>query len=145
MARKKDRRRDRKPVAVDRRERDRRQADRVPVDIEVDYECQETFLYAYITDIGALGIFLRTNAPYVVGTRLNLAFKPPGESAALRVPGEVRWVSPLTESESRTRQPGMGVAFVDLTPEQRQRLIDLVQRMSYLEENGSLASEPPKT
>jgi len=140
---KKDRRRDRKPVDVDRRESDRRQADRVPVDIEVDYECQETFLYAYITDIGALGIFLRTNAPYVVGTQLNLAFKPPGESASLQVRGEVRWVSVLAEDGSQERQPGMGVMFVDLTPEQRQQLIDLVQRISYLEEDGAPASQPP--
>jgi hypothetical protein len=62
MPSEKHRRCDHKPVTGDR-ERDRRHGDRIPVDIEVDYECQETFLYAYITDIGALGIFLRTNAP----------------------------------------------------------------------------------
>ena len=112
------------------------------MDIEVDYECADTYLYAYITDIGALGIFLRTNAPYVVGTRLNLSFQPAGESTPLRLHGEVRWVSnPASEP---TRPPGMGVAFLELTPEQRQRLLDLVQRISYLEENGSTTKAPPK-
>jgi type IV pilus assembly protein PilZ len=139
---KKDRRRERKSVSVERRARERRQAERIPVDMEVDYECEETYLYAYITDIGALGIFLRTNAPYVVGTRLNLSFQPAGESTPLRLHGEVRWVSnPASEP---TRPPGMGVAFLELTPEQRQRLLDLVQRISYLEENGSTTKAPPK-
>ena len=113
------------------------------MDIEVDYECADTYLYAYITDIGALGIFLRTNAPYVVGTRLNLSFRPPGESTSLRVQGEVRWVSDPSPKEP-ARQPGMGVAFQELTAEERQRLLDLVQRISYLEENGSPTKAPPK-
>ena len=143
MATRKDRRRERKSVAVERRARERRQAERIPVDIEVDYECADTYLYAYITDIGALGIFLRTNAPYVVGTHLNLSFKPPGESSPLRLHGEVRWVSNLAPKEA-ARQPGMGVAFLDLTEEQRQRLLDLVQRISYLEENGTPTAAPPQ-
>ncbi len=142
MATKKDRRRERKSVAVERRARERRQAERIPVDIEVDYECAETYLYAYITDIGALGIFLRTNAPYVMGTRLNLSFTPPGETTSLKLKGEVRWVS-SPEKESG-RQPGMGVAFLELSEEQRQRLLDLVKRISYLEQNGSPTKAPPK-
>jgi type IV pilus assembly protein PilZ len=48
------------------------------VDIEVDYKSADTFLFAYITDISAMGIFIRTNAPEPPGTLLNLSFTPPG-------------------------------------------------------------------
>src|SRR5262249_17768773 len=44
------------PVAKERRAEtgaDRRQFERVLVDLEVDYSCEDTFLFAYITDISA--------------------------------------------------------------------------------------------
>jgi uncharacterized protein (TIGR02266 family) len=139
MPGKKDRRHEQRPVSVERRNRqDRRHATRVPVDIEVDYQCEGTYLFSFITDLGALGVFLRTNNPYVVGTRLNVSFKPPGEALELQVAGEVRWISPFRSGGFQTpAEPGMGVAFVDLTDEQRARLLALVERVAYLRVDGS--------
>ena len=47
---------------------ERRIHERVLVDLEVDYKADDTFLFAYITDISAMGIFIRTNAPEPPGT-----------------------------------------------------------------------------
>ena len=66
------------------------------VDIEVDYKADETFLFAYITDISAMGIFVRTNNPEPEGTRLNLCFRAPTELGGhlVEVEGEVIWINP---------------------------------------------------
>ena len=70
----KDRRRREVNVPADRRRTgsDRRVHARVMVDIEVDYKSADNFLFAYITDISAMGIFIRTNAPEPPGTVINL-------------------------------------------------------------------------
>jgi hypothetical protein len=56
--------------------RERRQAPRILVNIEVDYGNKDHFLFAYIKDISATGIFVRTDTPEPPGTRLNLRFTP---------------------------------------------------------------------
>src|ERR1700744_2264024 len=118
----KDRRRSLTPVSTEARSgADRRIHERVLVDIEVDYKADDTFLFAYITDISAMGIFVRTNNPDPEGTRLNLCFRVPPELGGhmIEVEGEVIWINPFRPNEP-ARQPGMGIQFVDLTQTQRE-------------------------
>src|SRR3954469_19128898 len=124
----KDRRRSLTPVSTDVRSgADRRIHERVLVDIEVDYKADETFLFAYITDISAMGIFVRTNNPEPEGTKLNLCFRLPNDLGGelLEVEGEVIWVNQPRPNDSDGRQPGMGVQFVDLTPPQRENVMKM--------------------
>src|SRR5207244_322357 len=72
---------------------ERRRPSRVLVDIEVDYKSDETFLFAYITDISVMGIFVRTLTPAVTGTRLVLGFTPPGSDRRFDLEGVVAWVN----------------------------------------------------
>ena len=60
---------------------ERRRAHRMIVDLEVDYQCEDNYLFAYICDISSTGIFVRTTAPHPPGTRLNLRFAPPAPAA----------------------------------------------------------------
>lgn len=60
---------------------ERRRAQRMIVDLEVDYQCEDNYLFAYICDISSTGIFVRTTAPHPPGTRLNLRFAPPAPAA----------------------------------------------------------------
>ncbi len=133
----KDRRRSLTPVPSDnRRGADRRVYERVLVDLEVDYRADETFLFAYITDISAMGIFVQTNNPEPEGTRLNLCFRVPEEFGGqkMELEGEVIWVNPYRPGDSG-RNPGMGVEFVDLTPQQREELLRLVRTFAYLDDD----------
>jgi type IV pilus assembly protein PilZ len=129
MARKRDRRKDRQKVAVDRRRSERRRWARVVVDTPADYVCEGMALYSYITDLSALGIFLRSNNPYPAGTRLTLRFSLPGERSAFELDGVVRWVSPFYFGALEAREPGMGVEIVDASPEQRRKLELLVKKL----------------
>ncbi len=134
MATKKDRRGDTQPEMLDgerRTGRDRRQWERVLVDLEVDYRSDDTFLFAYITDISQMGIFVRTVTPELPGTRLNLRFCPPG-LGVLECEGVVIWINPYRPGDAENLNPGMGIQFVDLTRDQRDTLRQLVRTFAYL-------------
>jgi type IV pilus assembly protein PilZ len=132
----KDRRRREVSVASERRRSgsDRRVHTRVMVDIEVDYKSADNFLFAYITDISAMGIFIRTNAPEPPGTRLNLRFTPPG-GPQLNLEGRVMWVNPFRPGSYDNINPGMGVQFVDLNAQQREQIVNLVRTFAYLSDD----------
>ena len=121
--------------AETRKGRERRLVERVLVDLEVDYRCEDTFLFAYITDISALGVFVRTNTPENPGTRLNLKFRPPGEDEAFELEGEVAWINPYRPGDPYNLNPGMGIKFVDCQDEQRDRLLRLVRTFAYLNDD----------
>jgi type IV pilus assembly protein PilZ len=131
----KDRRGRRDAVAEERRGLglDRRQHERVLVDLEVDYRREDTFLFAYITDISAMGIFVQTRRPEKPGTRLNLRFTIPG-GERMELEGEVIWINPYRPGIAGS-SPGMGVQFVDLTERQRQKLTRLVRTFAYLDDD----------
>jgi len=132
--RSKDRRQGGDAVAAERRGRERRVHQRILVDLEVDYRSEETFLFAYITDISAMGIFIRTNSPERPGTRLNLRFRPPG-LPQLELEGSVRWVNPFRPGDYDNLNPGMGVQFENLTADQRDQLVNLVRTFAYLSDD----------
>jgi type IV pilus assembly protein PilZ len=113
---------------------DRRVHTRVMVDIEVDYKSADNFLFAYITDISAMGIFIRTNAPEPPGTVINLRFTPPG-GPQLNLEGRVMWVNPYRPGSYDNINPGMGLQFIDLTAQQREQIVNLVRTFAYLSDD----------
>ena len=129
----KERRKRKTAVAEDRRGgRERREHERVAVCLEVDYRCEDTFLFAYITDMSAMGIFIQTTSPKPAGTLLNLRFRTP-DGTRLDVDGRVIWVNHPHGADSIN--PGMGVQFVDLTPPQRDQITKLVRTFAYLSDD----------
>lgn len=128
-----DRRKSRLVVPEERRSaQDRRIHDRVALCLEVDYRCDNTFLFAYITDMSAMGIFIQTNKPHPAGTLLNLRFKTP-EGVLVEAEGRVIWINQPRGAESIN--PGMGVEFVDLTVAQRDQILKLVRTFAYLSDD----------
>jgi uncharacterized protein (TIGR02266 family) len=109
---------------------DRRRAPRVLVDLEVDYASEDNYLFAYITDISATGIFVRTTTPEQPGTHLNLRFAANDER--IECEGEVIWVNPYRPGTPDNLHPGMGIRFVGLDDELRDRLLELIRRFAYL-------------
>ena len=110
---------------------DRRRAPRVLVDLEVDYASEENYLFAYITDISATGIFVRTTTPEPPGTHLNLRFAAP-KIEQIECEGEVIWVNPYRPGTPDNLHPGMGIRFVGIDDELRDSLLELIRRFAYL-------------
>jgi type IV pilus assembly protein PilZ len=110
---------------------ERRTSERIEVTWLVDCETEDTFLYASITNISEMGIFVQTTQPLSVGTRLTLRFVSPGNASSYALKGTVQWINeahPLRQ----TPNPGMGIRFVGLTPEDRERIVDSIRTIAYV-------------
>ena len=112
---------------------DRRSEPRYYVDLEVDYGAEENYLFAYIKDISALGIFIQTLDPESPGTRLNLRFVTPSVADPFVVDGEVVWINAFRPGDITNINPGMGIRFLNLDEAVREQLMDLVRRIAYLD------------
>lgn len=97
----------------------------------VDCETEDTFLYAYIRNISELGIFVATREPLTVGTHVTLRFTVPGAVEPFTLKGMVQWVNPV-RFFTENRNPGMGIRFVDLEPEHRERLVEIIRTIAYV-------------
>lgn len=113
---------------------DRREHERYDARLEVDYRSGENFLFSYIQNISEMGIFIRSDEPLPVGTEIDLRFKPDDEDP-VELRGQVVWVNPVRLGGDNIN-PGMGVRFLDLTSEARERVVSLVQTIAYLQDEG---------
>ena len=112
---------------------DRREHQRFDTSIAVDYASGETFLFAYLTNISEMGIFIRTNEPLTIGTRLRLRFHV-DEADPLVLDGEVAWINPY-HTDRENINPGMGVRFIQLTADRREQVVALVRTVAYLRDD----------
>ena len=117
----------------DDRGRDRREHERFDTAISVDYASGETFLFASLGNISAMGIFIRTNEPMQIGTHLRLRFHVDDDDA-LVLEGEVTWINPY-KPKGENLNPGMGVRFIELTPDRREQVVALVRTVAYLRDD----------
>ena len=124
-------------MSVDRKSQEgseRREHQRFDTSIAVDYASGETFLFAYLQNISEMGIFIRTDHPSTVGTRLRLRFHVE-EEEPLTLDGEVTWINPLRASGDNLN-PGMGVRFMELSADKREQVVSLVRTVAYLHDDA---------
>jgi uncharacterized protein (TIGR02266 family) len=114
---------------------ERRRLPRYDAELSVDWSSGENFLFSYIANISEMGIFIRSDDPPKIGTALRLRFST-DEGDPLELDGVVVWVNPV-RPEGENLNPGMGVRFVDLSAEQRERVVDLVRTVAYLQDDTS--------
>ena len=83
----------------------------------------EPLIYVYSENISISGIYLASDIPMQLGSRAFLSFTLPS-GAEIRTIGEVVRVKREERSSSRQDPPrmGMGIRFLDLTLDQRQRV-----------------------
>jgi uncharacterized protein (TIGR02266 family) len=119
--------------------RDRRSSERIDVSWLVDCEAEDTFLYASITNISEMGIFVRTTQPLSIGTRLTLRFSAPDAPGSYVLEGTVQWVNEVRPLHDNPN-PGMGIRFAELTPAERERIVDTIRTIAYLREAPVLSN-----
>lgn len=101
----------------------------------VDCETEDTFLYASIANISEMGIFVRTTEPLPVGTQMTLRFAAPSMAEPFVLRGTVQWVNPVRPHKDNPN-PGMGIRFAELTPDDRERLVEAIHTIAYLRESN---------
>jgi type IV pilus assembly protein PilZ len=111
---------------------DRRSFDRFEVTWSVDCVAKDTFLFASIANISQMGIFVLTTEPLAVGTHILMSFAPPGHEP-FKLAGEVAWVNRVRPGGDNPN-PGMGIKFTALAPEDRERLVEVIRTIAYVRE-----------
>lgn len=103
----------------------RRQSDRLPITLEVNYKTELEFLNCKTKNISAGGMFIRTFYPLPEGTELNVRFTIPEIELDFSVIAKVVWSAVVKEHESES---GMGINFMNMSQEKSKIL------KSYIEE-----------
>ena len=94
-----------------------RAAERFDLEVKVDLESDHNFYTGLTQNISSGGVFIATHHLRKIGDRITLKFTLPGSEKVLAVETEVRWIrenSALMRAEGGT---GMGVRFINLSPE----------------------------
>jgi type IV pilus assembly protein PilZ len=140
------------PVEPSPESLNRRSSQRVAVTWSVDCETEDTFLYASITNISEMGIFVHTIDPLPVGTQLTLRFAPPvpvgrphtpgpvgtphtpGSRESFVLAGVVQWINRVRPHHDNPN-PGMGIRFLALGPDDRERIVETIRTIAYLRDD----------
>jgi type IV pilus assembly protein PilZ len=112
----------------------RRRSSRFEVTWQVDCETEDTFLYAYITNISEMGIFVKTEKPLAVGTELVLRFAATSNEETFVLRGVVQWINPVRPL-GENLNPGMGIRFLSLQPDDRERIVEAVRTIAYVRQS----------
>jgi uncharacterized protein (TIGR02266 family) len=99
----------------------RRAGERAGAKIRIVFKKASDFFRAYISNLGAGGLFIKTNQTLPIGTILQLDFNLPGSDYVIQTKGEVVWARTKEESDER-KPPGLGIQFVTMKPEDNQRI-----------------------
>ncbi|MBX3188175.1 MAG: TIGR02266 family protein [Labilithrix sp.] len=126
---------------VEAKDDERRDGDRAPITLRVDYKRLNTFFADYTKNISKGGTFIRTGRPLEVGTEFMFVLSLPAPKAEsqpdeprdtvqLELKGVVKWV--VSESAATEEAPaGMGIQFVFEQDDKRLAVEAVVSKMMH--------------
>ncbi|MFO0675253.1 MAG: TIGR02266 family protein [Polyangiaceae bacterium] len=95
---------------------ERRTTPRLKMDLEVSLTSESHVFVGLMGDVSTGGVFVPTYELKPRGAIIEIEFTLP--SGLVQVKGEVRWI----REQSDHAPPGLGIAFVDLTDDVRERI-----------------------
>ena len=101
---------------------ERRQGNRVPVQIWVEEKTERELYFQRSANISTGGIYLENTIPHPVGTLVTLRFSLPGDAEKFEVRAEV------AAAIAGEEEFGMGLKFVELAPAVSERIKQYVTR-----------------
>lgn len=103
-----------------------RQAPRLEHELLVAYKTVDGFITDWATNISRGGIFINTPNPLAVGTTVRLIISLPDAAFPFDLSGRVTRVN---EVNNPNQVPGMGIEFIGIDDEKRERIQRLVDRL----------------
>ena len=104
-----------------------RKADRLQHELLVAYRTVDGFITDWAVNISRGGIFINTRKPLSVGTTVRLIISLPDAAFPFDLTGRVARVNEFDNPSNQV--PGMGIEFLDVDDEKRQRIERFVDRL----------------
>lgn len=107
---------------------ERRELDRLPIELRVEYRRLNSFFADYTKNISKGGTFIRTQKPLPPGTEFVFVLIVPKLSEPLRLNGEVVWTTEVGAATDES-PAGMGIRFKYVDEAERTATEDVVERL----------------
>lgn len=104
-----------------------RRADRLQHELLVAYRTVDGFITDWAVNISRGGIFINTRKPLAVGTTVRLIISLPDTPFPFDLVGRVTRINEFDNPSNQV--PGMGIEFVDVDNEKRERIERFVDRL----------------
>ncbi|UCD85957.1 MAG: TIGR02266 family protein [Deltaproteobacteria bacterium] len=111
-----------KDVAIEQRRKHPRFESR----IKIGFKSVRDFLWEYSEDISKGGLFVKTNNPMPLKSRLQLKLCLPGRHREISVTGEVVYI---VKAGDARKAPGMGIQLVDLDKNARSEIDEYLEEL----------------
>lgn|GEM_PF-778178 len=110
----------------------RRNFIRVAANYSVDLKTKESFQKAMIRNISGGGLFISTQEVLPVGEIVELTIRFPDQPEPMKIKSEVVWSQPYHKL-GKNSETGMGVKFIELSPEQARYIQKMIH--DFLDKN----------
>jgi uncharacterized protein (TIGR02266 family) len=107
---------------------EKRSSPRVVTTIEIMFKEPRSLVKSYMLNISKGGIFVKTDEPMELDSVVNLKVKLSWEPYEMEIEGRVVWTNPKSRKNSFPR--GMGIQFVKLKPEYKEKIDEFVEKYS---------------
>jgi len=108
----------------------RRTEERTSMKIRISFKRANDFFRAYIGNLGAGGLFIKTTQSLAVGTLLNLEFNLPDSDHVIKTKGKVVWTR-SNETSDEKKPPGMGIQFIDINSQDSTRVKNYITKFKF--------------
>ena len=104
---------------------DRRRSSRTPLSVRVSYATVDALFSEFTRNVNEGGMFVATETPPELDTRVTLKFQLPGSEEPIQASGRVAWI----QSAEGDEPAGMGIEFEELGGKARARIDELVREL----------------
>jgi type IV pilus assembly protein PilZ len=103
---------------------ERRVMPRVDTSLEIAFRTAGVNRYSYMLNLSSGGLFIKTEQPLSIDVELEMSIQLPDDPEIMDIAGRVVWTKP----ESHAFPAGMGIQFIGLPPEYRQKIESFVEK-----------------
>lgn len=121
----------------------KRRADRLYHEVLVAYRSGSVHASGCALDFSSVGLFMNSSEILPPGTELKLVVYIPGLDAPLELRGRVVRIISADEARKKGTAPGMGVEFLDVSRESREKIDAAVQMLKPVIPGLNECSAPP--
>lgn len=96
---------------------------RIPITVRVSYDYSGSYLFGMSENVSRGGIFIRTEHPLPIGSKISIQFSLPTSPLIIHAEGRVIWVTERSATETKGQVGGMGIEFLKFGSHEQEELL----------------------